>query len=328
MPKQLFLLLNIFFCSSVYSQPIDYNVPPGYKKIIKKNEYKKIIDIAVPIVAGRYTIENIREGAIYLKESQELQVIGLAEIILKCKEASDQQKWTLIIEQHLNSLFSAIDQKKNLDINQFETVRQYLSIRIYPAEMIDRRGGPENLVVRSDLEGTYTLLMLDLQSAFTPVQQSVFLLWNKNIDDVFKVAQENINRMQINKEVREVKAGKTKVEAIFIENEDYAASYALDLLNNSPEYVGDWGSVVAMPNKGIVNICRITKEKPMDFVPYIQLFKKLVREFYDNHQQPVSNQFYWYYKGRFTLIQVNEDAGGNVTVLAPFGLTELMTKEN
>jgi hypothetical protein len=159
------------------------------------------------------------------------------------------------------------------------------------------------------------------------VQQSVFGSWNRNIDEVFKQAQANVNKKEMTKEVRELKAGKTKVEAIFIENEDYAASYALDLINNSPDYVGEWGAVVAMPNKGIVNICKITKDKPLDFVSYIQLFKKPVAEFYDNHLQPVSDQFYWYYKGSFTLIQVTEDTRGNVNVISPMGLTALMSSE-
>lgn len=327
MYKLLFLIFTLIaFVDSVNAQHIDYNVPSGYKKIIKKNEYRKIVDITLPIVTKRFDIESLKDGVIYLKASQELQVIGLAELISKCNEAPPE-KWEDIINDYFNGLFSAMDAKKNLDINKFETVRNYLSIRIYPKQMVEQRGGTENLVVRTDLEGTYTLLMLDLQSAFTPVQQSVFGSWNMDIDEVFKQAQANVNKKEMIKEVRELKAGKTMVEAIFIENEDYAASYALDLMNNSPGYVGEWGAVVAMPNKGIVNICKITKEKPLDFVPYIQLFKKPVAEFYDNHLQPVSDQFYWYYKGRFTLISVTEDASGNIFVLPPMNLTTLINGE-
>jgi hypothetical protein len=324
MYKLLFLIFTLIASvGSANAQYIDYNVPSGYNKIIKKNEYRKIVDITLPIVTKRFDIENLKDGVIYLKASQELQVIGLAELISKCNEAAPD-KWEEIINGYFSGLFSAMDAKKNLDINKFETVRNYLSIRIYPKDIVEQRGGTENLVVRTDLEGTYTLLMLDLQSAFTPVQQSVFGGWKMDIDEVFKQAQANVNKKEMIKEVRELKAGKTMVEAIFIENEDYAASYALDLMNNSPGYVGEWGAVVAMPNKGIVNICKITKEKPLDFVPYIQLFKKPVAEFYDNHLQPVSDQFYWYYKGRFTLISVTEDTKGNINIVPPMNLTVLI----
>lgn len=324
--KCVFFISFSFLCNHAIAQQIDYSVPPGFKKIINKNDYRKILDIALPFVSKRYTIERVKDGIIYLMDSQELQILDLSDLISKCRETKDQNAWAPVIESHFSALFSAIEEKKNIDINQFETIRNFLSIRIYPVEMIKRRGGTDNLVLRTDLEGTYTLLMLDLQNAFTPVQQSVFQLWNKDINEVFKVAQENINKKEMVKEIREVKAGKANVEAIFIENEDYAASYALDLLNNSPDYVGEWGSVVAMPNKGIVNICKISREKPLDFVPYIQLFRKPVADFYDNHQQPVSDRFYWYYKGKFTLIQVTEDKAGQVNVVAPLGLSELITK--
>jgi hypothetical protein len=323
MYKLLFLIFMVIAFDRADAQPVDYSVPQAYKKSIKKNEYKKIVDITLPLIAKRFDIENLREGVIYLKPSQELQVIDLGEVISKCSETTSD-KWEEVINGYFNGLFSAMDSKKNLDINRYETVRNFLSIRIYPKEMVDRRGGTENLVVRTDLEGTYTLLMLDLQSAFTPVQQSVFGSWNRDIDEVFKQAQANVNKKEMIKEVREFKAGKTRLEAIFIENEDYTASFALDLMNNSPEYVGEWGAVVAMPNKGIVNICKITKEKPLDFVPYIQLFKKPAAELYQNHLQPVSDQFYWFYKGRFTLINVTEDKNGNITVLPPIHLTELI----
>jgi hypothetical protein len=324
MYKILFIVIIAIAANSVVAQPVDYSVPSAHRKSIKKNEYRKIVDITLPVVGRRFEIEYLKDGVIYLKASQELQVIDLTEVISKCREAKDPDKWEEVINGYFNGLFSAMDAKKNLDINQFETVKNYLSIRIYPKEMVERRGGTENLVIRTDLEGTYTLLMLDLQSAFTPVQQSVFGSWNKNIDEVFEQAQANVNKKEMIKEVRELNSGKTRVEAIFIENEDYAASYALDLMNNSPDYVGEWGAVVAMPNKGIVNICKVTKEKPLDFVPYIQLFKKPVAEFYSNHLQPVSDQFYWYFKGRFTLITVTEDFNGSINVLPPMALTALI----
>jgi hypothetical protein len=114
---------------------------------------------------------------------------------------------------------------------------------------------------------------------------------------------------------------------IFLGNEDYAASFVLDLANNSPEFVGSLGSVIAIPNKGLVNICAISKEKPLDFVNFIQFFKKPVEKFYAQHQQSISKDFFWYYKGKFTKINVLEDNNGNVNVISPMGLTALMSEK-
>jgi hypothetical protein len=97
-------------------------------------------------------------------------------------------------------------------------------------------------------------------------------------------------------------------------------------MNNSPELVGEWGSVVAIPNKGLVNICKVSKDKPVDFVKFIQQTKPIVEKSYNEHPQPISNQYFWYYKGLFTKIKTMTDKNGAINVFSPVGLTELMTK--
>jgi hypothetical protein len=79
-----------------------------------------------------------------------------------------------------------------------------------------------------------------------------------------------------------------------------------------------------MPNKGLVNICKISKDKPVDFVKFIQRTKPLIEKSYQEHEQPISDQFFWYYKGQFTKIDVLTEANGNINVISPSGLTALM----
>jgi len=167
--------------------------------------------------------------------------------------------------------------------------------------------------------------MLDLPGAFTAVQKEMFSLWGKDTAAAFKIAQENVNKQEVEKVTQKFDIDGAKVEISFIGNEDYAASYALDLAHNSPDMVGEWGSAIAIPNKGIVDICKISKDKPVDFVKFIQRLKKRVEQSYHEHEQPISDQFFWYYKGKFTRINVVEQPDGNISVISPIGLAELMT---
>ena len=221
-----------------------------------------------------------------------------------------------------------MDEEKNIDPENFATVRNYLSLRIYPAETVMQRGGVKNLVSKVDLDGTYTLLMLDLPGAFSTVQKAVFELWKKDTEEVFRIAQDNINKQDIEKVTQQFDMDGTKVEISLLGSEDYAASYALDLIHNSPDMVGEWGSVVAVPNKGLVNICKISKDKPLDFVKFIQLTKSLNDKSYNEHPQPITNEYFWYYKGKFTKIMVMEEENGSINVISPMGLTTLMTEKN
>lgn len=313
---------------TVFGQKIKYNIPQGYENDISKDDFKKIVDIAVPIVSKRYVVDFVKDGAIQLKKGQEMQTVNLHNLIAKCIVVKDKSMWEKIIEEHFNSMFVSMDEQKKIDPENFETVKKYLSIRIYPKQTVIQRGGIGNLIARTDLEDTYTLLMLDLPGAFTPVQKQMFDMWKKDTTDVFKIAQENINKQQIEKVTQKFDIDGTNIEVSFLGNEDYAASYALDLKNNSSELVGDWGSVVAMPNKGLVDICKISKDKPVDFVKFIQRTKPLVEKSFQEHEQPISDQYFWYYKGKFTRINVLTDSTGNINVISPFGLTELMTEKN
>ena len=185
----------------------------------------------------------------------------------------------------------------------------------------------ENLIIKKHLNGTVSLLMLDLPSAFTPIQKNMFDLWDKSVDEVFEIAQKNVNKQEFTKMTESIGINDQKIDVHFIENEDYGASIGLDLKNNTPEFVGEWGSVVAFPNKGIVNICKVSKDKPLDYILFIQRFKPIVEQFHNQHSQPISTDFYWYYKGQFSKINVI-DNNGEINVISPMGLTKLMTDRN
>ena len=322
----LVLLTAIQFTS--FGQTISYDIPDGYENDINKEDYKKLVDISVPIVSKRYTIESVKAGTIKLKHGQEMGALNLHNLILKCAAVKDKTKWGEVIQGHFENLFSSLDADKKIDPTNYETIKKYLSIRIYPATTVIERGGVEKVVAKTDLDGTYTLLMLDLPGAFKAVQKDIFILWKKNIDEVFNVAQDNVNKQKIEKVTQQFDIDGAKIEISFLGNEDYAASYALDLIHNSPELVGEWGSVVAIPNKGLVNVCKISRDKPVDFVKFIQRTKPLIAKSYREHPQPISTDYFWYYKGKFTKIAILEKENGDFNVLSPMGLTDLMTEKN
>ena len=326
---RIIVLLHLLTFSQMpsFGQKIDYNIPEGYGNDISKDDYKMLVNIAVPIVAKRDSINYVKDGTIFLIQGQEMKAMNLHNLIGKCVAVKDKSKWNNVIQGHFDNLFSSIDEEKKIDPKNYETIKKYLSLRIYPVETVRQRGGISSLVARKDLEGTYTLLMLDLPGAFRAVQIQVFSLWGKDTSEVFKIAQENVNKQQIKKVTRKFDIDGTSVEISFLGNEDYAASYALDLVNNSPEFVGEWGSAIAMPNKGVVDICKISRDKPVDFVKFIQRIKPTIEQSYHEHEQPISDQFFWYYQGHFTRINIITQADGNINVISPSGLSSLMTEK-
>jgi hypothetical protein len=241
---------------ALFGQTITYNIPEGFESDISKEEYKKIVDLSIPIVAKRYSIDYVKDGAIQLKKEQEMETLNLHNLITKCAAVKDKSQWNKVVEAHFASLFASIDEQKKIDPEHYETVKKYLSLRIYPQETVNQRGGISSLVAHTNLEGTYTLLMFDLPGAFTPVQKELFELWKLDTTTVFQAAQDNINKQAVEKVTKTIDFDGVKIEISFLGNEDYAASYALGLNDNSPELVESGDLWWLCPTKALLTFAK------------------------------------------------------------------------
>jgi hypothetical protein len=327
MHKLILLAALLIHQQISFGQSISYNIPDGYEKLISKENYKKLVDLSVLMVAKRYAITQVKDGTIHLNEGQELKELNLHNLIARISSAKDREEWTALVEGHFNNIFSSIDEQKKIDPENFESVRKYLSLRIYPAETIRQRGGTAALVVTTQLENTYTVLMLDLPGAFAPVDREMLQSWKKDTAEVLRIAQQNVNKHPVEKATKTFDLEGSQIEVSYLSEENYAASNALDLMSNSPELVGEWGSVLAMPNKAFVVICKVSKERPVDFVKFIQAVKPTIDQSFRDHEQPISGEFFWYYKGKFTKINVQVGTDDSINVISPMGLTALMTEK-
>jgi len=309
------------------SIPISYDIPPGLENAISPDDYHFLVDTSIAVIAERFRIDSVSGGTIRLAKGQELGGFNLDNLILQCAAVKDRTVWPAIIRDHFQKIFSSVEEQQKIDPSNYWSVKPYLSLRIYPQDVIGQHGGPDALVTRVDLEGTYTVLMLDLPGAFTPLAKNVFDGWKRNKADVFRTAQDNVDSQHVEKVSKTTDMQGTQLEVTVLGNEDYAASYALDLGKNSPELVGDWGSAIAIPNKGLVSICKISPGKPADFVKFIQLTYPYIERAYQQHPQRISDQYFWYYQGTFTRIRVETNGDGDINVIAPYGLGQLMGKK-
>jgi hypothetical protein len=285
----LFVCLFIIGGLTAAAQKITYDQPPNLPQKVSTADYRFIVDSSVAIVKTRYQVAFVKGGTIFVLIGKDTASVNLDNLVLKCLAEQDRSVWNTVIRGHFSNLFVSIDAQNQLDPKNYESVKKSLSLRIYPKETVDARGGPEQLVARTDMDGTYTLLMLDLPGAFTPVQKKMFDGWNKDQAEVFRAAQENVDTQKMEKTTQSFDFQGSHVEITIIGNE-------------------------------------ISREKPLDFVKFIQMTLPFNEKAYRDHPQPISDHYFWYYKGTFTLIAVMTDDKGGVQVVAPVALGELMSK--
>lgn len=326
MKIQIAVLLWLVSSLSVMGQVIDYTIPGIFKDDIKRKDYRMIVDESVRIIAERYEVNAVKEGTIILGEGQEMGAFNLDNLVLKCIHTTDRSGWPGVIQTHYQAIFESLDARKDLFWDHFDNVKPRLAVRLYEESFVIQNGGFDYFVTKTELEGTLSVLMLDLPNAFTPVSREIFESWELQEEEVFAIARNNADPNNVEMVSEEIDANGANIMVSFLEGEDYASSVALDLHRNFPGLVGDWGSVVAIPNKGLVAICKISKDKPLDFVKFIQKFKSSIEKAYGEHPRPVSREFFWYYKGKFTKINVIQE-GDNIDVISPIGLADLLTLE-
>ena len=318
----LISLLLILSITRLSAQAGKYTPPEGYETLMSKRDYKFFVDESVRVISEQFRIAETAGGVVTLEAGQELEIINLHNLMTACA-GTEREYWPDRIRGHFEGLAESMKLQKELDYANFPAMKDYLSIRIYPENYLENYADPGILLRKTHLEGTVSVLMLDLPTVFAPLEKELIASWGKTPEELFGIAQVNVNKHAFTKASHTIESENSPLEIHFIENEDYAASLALDLERNAPEFVGAWGSVVAIPNKGIVNICTISEENPLDFILFIQTINPLVEQFYREHPQPVSRSFYWYYQGHFTPIAVAESASG-LQVITPLGLSELM----
>jgi hypothetical protein len=216
--------------------------------------------------------------------------------------------------------------RESPDPANYASMQKYLSLRIYPADIIDAHGGTDSLVTQTDLANTYTVLMLDFPGGFAPVRRSMFDQWKKNVAEVFQAAQANVDSSTPRRVSKSFSLQDTAIEVNMLVDQDYAASYALDLEHNMPDLVAEWGAVVAMPFKGLVAVFKIEKGDKLDWTRFIRLTQPFIEKSYQEQPQPISDQYFWYYHGKFTRIATYVQEGV-YHIAPPEGLSNLLVQE-
>jgi hypothetical protein len=213
----------------------------------------------------------------------------------------------------------------NLDPANYETMKKFLILRIYPSDIIDAHGGTDSLVTRVDLDHTYTVLMFDFPGGFAPVRRNMFDQWKKNIAEVFQTAQSNVDSAKVARVSKNFTLGDSAVQVSMLVEQDYAASYALDMEHNVPDWVGEWGAVVAMPFKGLAAVYRLDKGDRLEWTRFIRLTQPFIEKSFQEQPQPISDQYFWYYRGKFTPIGTYLE-NGVYHVVPPDGLAQLLVQ--
>lgn len=299
---------------------IDRKLPQQYEHLIDQMQYTTLLNICLEVLGKQGTVQSVTDGTIKMGnwgEHKEIH-ISLDNLVRKCKNA-DAAEWEEIITLHF-SKFPTNEAALNYIYKDYEFAGKLLKILIKPNGSF--RKIEDQLIYRVDFPGTQSYLVIDFDDKFHFVNSQHINEWEQSINDLFLDALANtaeekmeIARIDLDEE--------SEVFAFF--SGDYAASYMIDLQQNAPFAVGEMGAIVVIPTKGAAFAYPINDERIMEF---IASFNPLIEKIYNEDEYPITDDYYWYYNGKYEQFPVQTDEKNHSFITIPDRLIILLAINN
>ena len=179
-------------------------------------------------------------------------------------------------------------------IEDFDKASKYLAVRIYNQDFMGSFK-QEELVHRKDLEGTVTVLVLDLPDSVESILNTNIEKWNKQPNELFLIAFDNLKE-KFKREVERMDTNFMKLsgEDIFI------TSDALFFERNK-ECIGKFGSIFCLPNRDLLVSVPINTD--LDVEVGLQFMIPFAENTFDTSEDlAITSHIFWHYEGKNELI--------------------------
>lgn len=278
------------------NMPMNRRRPDAYEGIVTQQEYEIILDHSLNALAKIGIVRSVDAGTIILQEhesSEEHLHCHLDNLVRRCK-AYTKDTWQRIIAQHFEK-FPINKPKQIYMFKDFDFARDLLRVQVrawdmIPADLL------EKLIYRKNIPHTYTFLVLDYDGKMQYIRHEDIVEWETDIDELFAIGLKNLAKEDISIETcRWDEEDENKCGYVVLHN-DYAASFALEIERNAYLAVGEYGTLLSIPTKSAALLHPLNSNTVLEF---IHAFWDLQQMFYHENETPVSEYFYWYYRGHF-----------------------------
>jgi hypothetical protein len=179
-------------------------------------------------------------------------------------------------------------------IEDFEKASKYLAVRIYQQDFMGSFK-LEELVHRKDLEGTVTVLVLDLPDSVESVLNTNIEKWNKQPEELFILAFDNL------KEKFKREAERMENNFLKLSGEDIFVTSEALFFERNKDCIGKFGSIFCIPNRD--TLVAVAIDSDLDVEVGLQLMIPFAENTFDQSEDmAITRHIFWYYEGKNELI--------------------------
>jgi hypothetical protein len=288
-------------------------MPARWAGLISQSQFEKLISLVEADLRARKLTATISpDGSLKIQqEPYDAGSFGLDNLVQKCRLAAED-KWAGIVHEHFDGLIADVQEDVRLRerLRKADNALPLLAVRLYGEDAVPAEA-KKDLVWRTDLAGTITVLVLDLPTSLRSVTRDQADGWRLKDADLFDRALKNAKQNVPASEVEDALPGGGRLIAIVGDNL-LVSSHAL-LLAEHPKAVGKAGALVGVPTRHIV-LCHPINDASAQSA--MEALVPTIRSLHREGPGSTSEQLYWYHDGRFTPIPGTVDARG-VTVNPP-----------
>ena len=263
---------------------------------------------------------SIKDGIVDVDENDfGFYNLGLTNVAQICKQ-ENSNLYKEIIADHFDSMIraNAFDKEFNKIVNNFEEVKKYIGVRLYDNEYVAHIG--KELTLGKDVAGDiYAMLVFDFPESITNIQPEQIQPWNKSFDELFEIGKENIREKYL---VNFTKEEFEKFSILFGNADHFFTPNIVFEMENRPELLGSYGSLVAMPHRHSILIY------PIENLEVVEAINGLIPAVYGMHKEgpgSISNDMFWYLNNTLTKLPYNLE-NNRLQFIPPDSLVEMMNK--
>jgi len=273
---------------SFFKKNKDQGVPSwaSFFTIKEYNAFIKAVEKYFQKQGVPYTLEN---GALEFDEDNPFgfQLMGLTNLAQGCKQNSISE-YSAIVAHHFDSMFQNVRLESELEqlVKDFAKVKEYLGIRCYDNHYVSSIG-KENAIGFDMGQDLYAMLVFDLPDSIRNVQPEHIETWGKTKEELFQLGIQNIKS---NYDFPIMKEQIDGVDIYAVVTDHFFSPNIYFDLENRPELVGVYGSIICFPHR------HTTLIYPIDNLNVTRVLHHLMTMAYGmNVEGPgsITNKVYW-----------------------------------
>ena len=230
------------------------------------------------------------------------------------------EHWQEVIRDHFESFARDAELSAQIerDLGDFEKIKAAPGGAPLPGS--GRCRPQAELIERTDLEGTTTVMVLDLPNTIRSLRPSEAEPWGKSPEELFAVGLRNVLEGEA-PQYETIEAGEGLVLQTASGPSHFVADRVLDL-ESMPGAVGRHGSLVAIPHRHALIAY------PIDGIDAVQAINILLPMALGMEQEgpgSITPNVYWYTVGRFVNLPYRIE-GKSIQFMPPPDFTELLNQ--